>query len=959
MDNQYIIKIFSEMGQVTHVDLQEKPLIIGRSAASSNVVIDDPRISRVHLEVIVAPDGTVMVMDLDTANGSVMDGKLLIPKEAVEWLEGKELTIGKTRLTLQRGSTDAEAHKLNLQDAQEPSIDTLSRSDDSEPNRRSTMEMQILSQETSLLGRLLNALGMVLVLALSLGLLGYVGFGEASRTFPTFEMDKLGAQGETIKNSMGTALIAGVPLEQFPGFVPLTQPILDSDASIVSIYATDPNGQIVHANVRSRSNAFDETAPPTFAVSTLNKKDSPFEVTESEGLYRVSIELPRKFETQPTGTLHVTLLKSVITERINQAFINVGIVAGVVLGVFALYVIIDVLLAARGRKIGRRLLNLAYGLAFVVMAGFVILTLINLYSEGIQGKTQALANALAQRLDAPLRLGLDITDTFTDLNAVFEEYKSNNPDLSYVSLTSDEAILIDLDTTRIGQAWQLQPNTFETRVKLEGDAVFADADLELRLGVPTNAVYSRLWSSVKNFVVLFVAAGLLSLLFFNLMQTFLDRSALHTTDREKAIAAQQNALLDIINPFYFLAVFAEGLASSFLPQYMKGVAVQSGVDPNTVSTLFTVYFLAFVIALIPAGMYAERRGVKPLMVLGNLLVGLSLVLLAFTNDFYLMFVIRALAGLGQGVLLIGVQSYILEVATGGRKTQGAAIIVFGYNGGMISGTAIGALLVVYMQPRGVFIMGAVTALFGLLYALTLIPRMLTTDSEADKTEKQGFFRSLRNAASDFEFLKAMIFIGIPAKAILTGVTIFALPLLLARQNYPQEDIGQIIMLYAGGVLISSSYISRLVDRIGKTTAILFFGTLGSGIGLVLIGMAGLQTWAGEPIPAEFKTIVLIIGMIVLGLSHGFINAPIVTHVSTTTAADVLGKSSATSLYRLLERIGHVSGPMIVGQLLFFSGESLLAMSILGMVTILFGILFLVRFNWGARRPSEPRLKAST
>jgi hypothetical protein len=48
----------------------------------------------------------------------------------------------------------------------------------------------------------------------------------------------------------------------------------------------------------------------------------------------------------------------------------------------------------------------------------------------------------------------------------------------------------------------------------------------------------------------------------------------------------------------------------------------------------------------------------------------------------------------------------------------------------------------------------------------------------------------------------------------------------------------------------------------------------------------------------------------------------------------------------------------VGQLLFFSGESLLAISVLGMVTILFGILFLVRFNWG-RKPSEPRLKAST
>ena len=72
--------------------------------------------------------------------------------------------------------------------------------------------------------------------------------------------------------------------------------------------------------------------------------------------------------------------------------------------------------------------------------------------------------------------------------------------------------------------------------------------------------------------------------------------------------------------------------------------------------------------------------------------------------------------------------------------------------------------------------------------------------------------------------------------MLTGVVIFALPLLLAQREYAQEDIGQIIMIYAAGVVLASGYVSRRVDRTGETYSILFFGSAISAAGLVLIGL---------------------------------------------------------------------------------------------------------------------------
>ena len=83
--------------------------------------------------------------------------------------------------------------------------------------------------------------------------------------------------------------------------------------------------------------------------------------------------------------------------------------------------------------------------------------------------------------------------------------------------------------------------------------------------------------------------------------------------------------------------------------------------------------------------------------------------------------LRALSGIGQGMLFIGIQTYILAVASPEKKTQGNAIIVFGFQGGMISGMAIGSLLVTYLHPHGVFVVCAAIGMATAFYSVLLIP----------------------------------------------------------------------------------------------------------------------------------------------------------------------------------------------------------------------------------------------
>lgn len=71
---------------------------IGRSA-DADVPLDDPDVSRLHCAVTVAPDGGVSVADLDSTNGTTLDGRRVGPRP-VRLVPGALLRIGESALRL-------------------------------------------------------------------------------------------------------------------------------------------------------------------------------------------------------------------------------------------------------------------------------------------------------------------------------------------------------------------------------------------------------------------------------------------------------------------------------------------------------------------------------------------------------------------------------------------------------------------------------------------------------------------------------------------------------------------------------------------------------------------------------------------------------------------------------------------------------------------------------------------
>ena len=779
--------------------------------------------------------------------------------------------------------------------------------------------------------RLRDFVTMLLVCGLSLFLVVYVGFGEAQRTYTQFHVEKLHAQGKILQTAMAGYLRAGLPLRQYVGFPVRADAILASDPSVASIAVFDTSGRSVFG--RGQHPVPLLSADPTAG----DDRDSPkIDLRQTKEYLQVVVPLSNKFET--VGSLAIAMPRTIIVKQLERQFQYLLILAGALSVGFAWFA---ATFGPRLVELRTPWMQIVFGLTFLAMSALVVGTLISVYSEGAQSKTKSLTDSLGQRLRDVVDFNINISEIH-GIETVFGEYRRLNPDISAIALIVNGEVVIHTDPSLQGKPWMSQPHSYEYMIDLSRPEKSAN-DVRIAVSLPTEVVFRQVLRSVKNFAALFVASAFLAGLFLHLarsLQWLQVPGALRNTKRVEREFVDFE--LGLVKAVFFVAVLCEHLIYSFLPQFVTKLLADSGQSASLLSTPFMAYYLCFALSLIPSGHYAQRIGARRLIYLGLSVAALSLLSLAYVHDFFSVTAARAAAGIGQGALFIGVQCFILAKAPPEKKTQGAAIIVFGFQGGMISGMAIGSLLVGYIGAQGIFILAGTIASLAVVYTILLVPAVSSTGSAVyGGADLRLLFYNLGRMLRSRDFIRTIFLIGIPAKAVMTGIIIFALPLLLAQQQYAQEDIGQIIMLYAIGVLAASTYISRLVDQIGKTEGILFWGAVISGVGLVLVGLSGALPHPGPGANRVVMNVVMILGVITVGFSHGFINAPVVTHIADSRLARDIGPNSAAAGYRFLERGGHVAGPIVVGHLFLFAGQRAVVVGWIGAAIVLLGLVFVL------------------
>ncbi|KPF70916.1 hypothetical protein IP69_08270 [Bosea sp. AAP35] len=765
--------------------------------------------------------------------------------------------------------------------------------------------------------RAVEAATLGLVAALSLLLLLYVAFEDARRTMERFHSEKMVAQGQVVQNALEGFTRPGLPLRHFVGFAGLVEPILEGDRLVESVAVYTASGDRVFAAGPAGARFGSQARPGDGRIADIA-------ITAEQ--IRVVLPLDDRFER--IGHVVLVTPRALIAAQVEAAFKPLLGWAMLAAAVFALSVVL--LFPRQDGPARLRWIGIGFIAAFAVTATLVVGTLVATYSEAMQGRAKSLADSLGQRLEDIVAFNLSFAD-ITGIGPLLDEYRQANPDIRAAALIVDGRVLVHTEAAREGVAWDHRSTDYEFAADLSPDGT---ARIQIRVALPRDVVFAQVLRSTKNFSALLVASGLFAALFVGLVHAFQKRSRIGreaSDDEAKAFA------IDLLKPAFFLAVFSEHLSYAFLPQMIQAATLAAGLSKAWASAPFTIYYLTFALALVAAGRLERRASARSLMVVGLALSAIGMTLMAVHLDFQSAVLARALSGIGQGILFIGTQAFVLTNSSQARRTRAGSIIVFGFQAGMIAGMAIGSLLVSSIESAGVFRLAAIVAAATALYVALALPA--TRSAAAATSRASSLWRDIGALMRDGAFARTALLIGIPAKAVLTGIVLLGLPLMLAQLGYAKEDIGQITMLYAGAVILASQLASARADRTADTRSLLFQGACLTALGLFLIASPGLSVLMAWDVAASPVTVLVVAGVVTIGIAHGFINAPIVTHVADTAAAGIVGATSAAATYRLLERIGHVMGPVAMMQIFAVMGVSWSAFAAIGLGILIMALLF--------------------
>ena len=78
----------------SRIDLRALPVTIGKAQSYADIILSDPSISRVHARIYRGDDGGIEIRDLDSTNGTWINGVRLMPNEKKTVHRGDEVRFG-------------------------------------------------------------------------------------------------------------------------------------------------------------------------------------------------------------------------------------------------------------------------------------------------------------------------------------------------------------------------------------------------------------------------------------------------------------------------------------------------------------------------------------------------------------------------------------------------------------------------------------------------------------------------------------------------------------------------------------------------------------------------------------------------------------------------------------------------------------------------------------------------
>lgn len=343
--------------------------------------------------------------------------------------------------------------------------------------------------------------------------------------------------------------------------------------------------------------------------------------------------------------------------------------------------------------------------------------------------------------------------------------------------------------------------------------------------------------------------------------------------------------LVIILMSVFIALVGFGIVIPLIPVY----AERYGASGMEVGLLIMIYSLMQFIFAPIAGRLSDRIGRRPVIIAALMLTAASYALFAMADSLLMLFVSRALAGLGGADITVA-QAYIADVTPPEKRARGMGLFGAAFGVGFIIGPALTALTVPFaewMPPVIAAVLAGGTSLFA-LFALPE-PERHRERNPRKLLPGEGISRTL------------LIIFGFNFIIVFTQSMLQSMVVLFNVHQFDWSEMENGAFLAMIGVVAASiqgGMIGKLAKRFGER-GLVRYGLIIAAAGLFLISLAG-SVWF------------LIVGGAVNAIGFAVMLPSMSSLVSRKSPADRQGQTLGT--FQSIGSMARILAPVVGGLL---------------------------------------------
>lgn len=359
----------------------------------------------------------------------------------------------------------------------------------------------------------------------------------------------------------------------------------------------------------------------------------------------------------------------------------------------------------------------------------------------------------------------------------------------------------------------------------------------------------------------------------------------------------------------FVTSFGAHVVATNLPTYAETV----GAGTFTIGMLIAVYDFAELFAKPAAGLVADRRGMKPVLLLGLVVFIVGSLLFLIINP-KLLLLVRFVQGLGAAALsTVSISLVARYFETGRGRAFGVYNAIKG--SGYVIAPAAGGVLANRYGFATIFIVSASIGLVALIASL-----FLPNDRGGRLEDDEEL--SLRASLLIFRDPRLMpIYAVIVINMFLVGILFGFLPVYLHGLGYSATQSGSVVSLATAAYLLIQPVAGALADRYAMRMTVLL-GLLVAALSIMAITFA--SGW------------ILIVMVIAAGMGIGTVWTNSDALVSASASPSQLGASIGAA--QSFKEFGDMVGPLLVGALTQFFGVRVGFVSCGAVALVLLGML---------------------